>query len=119
MKKIITSVVAAFALLLCGCGDNVNVNKTPEQVKAEAASMDVASIQKKIDELKAYADKKGAEAKAVAEKISKIPLTEQMGKDAQALREEASKIGKDVDKVKAQIAAWTSEMKAKLEKSAK
>ena len=36
MKKTITVLFAAAAIMLCGCGANVNENKTPEQAKTEA-----------------------------------------------------------------------------------
>ena len=113
MKKILATLVAASALILCGCGANVNENKTPEQIKTEAASMDAASLQKQIDALKAFISEKNAEAKVLAEKLSKIPLTEHMGNDAKALREEASKIAESVKKIQAQLGVYVEELKAK------
>ncbi len=113
MKKTLVSMLAACAIVLCGCGANVDENKTPQQAKTEAASMDAASLQKQIDELKAFIAKKEVEAKAVAEKISKIPLAEQMGNDAKALREEASKIADSVKKIQAQLSVYAEELKAK------
>ncbi len=113
MKKILATLVAASALILCGCGANVNENKTPEQAKTEAASMDAASLQKQVDALKAFIAEKNAEAKALAEKLSKIPLAEQMGNDAKALREEAAKIAESVKKIQAQLGVYVEELKAK------
>ncbi len=113
MKKILAIFVAASALVLCGCGANVNENKTPEQAKTEAASMDAASLQKQVDALKAFIAKKNDEAKALAEKLSKISLTEQMGNDAKALREEASKIAESVKKIQTQLGVYVEELKSK------
>ena len=113
MKKILAIFVAASALVLCGCGANVNENKTPEQAKTEAASMDVASLQKQVDALKAFIAEKNDEAKALAEKLSKISLTEQMGNDAKALREEASKIAESVKKIQTQLGVYVEELKSK------
>lgn len=113
MKKIITALFAAAAIMLCGCGANVNENKTPEQAKTEAATMDAAALQKQVDALKAYIESKQAEIKAVSEKIAKIPLAEQMGNDAKALREEAAKIGDSVKKIQAQLSVYVEELKAK------
>ena len=113
MKKILAIFVAASALVLCGCGANVNENKTLEQAKTEAASMDAASLQKQVDALKAFIAEKNDEAKALAEKLSKISLTEQMGNDAKALREEASKIAESVKKIQTQLGVYVEELKAK------
>ena len=113
MKRIasILSIAALFAL--CGCGANVNENQTPEQAKTQAASMDAAALQKQVDALKAYIEKKTAQAKEAAEKLSKIPLTEQMGKDAQALRDEAAKISESLKNIQAQLSVYAQELKAK------
>lgn len=113
MKKILAIFVAASALVLCGCGANVNENKTLEQAKTEAASMDAASLQKQVDALKAFIAEKNDEAKALAEKLSKISLAEQMGNDAKALREEASKIAESVKKIQTQLGVYVEELKAK------
>lgn len=113
MKKILAIFVAASALVLCGCGANVNENKTLEQAKTEAASMDAASLQKQVDALKAFIAEKNDEAKALAEKLSKISLTEQMGNDAKALREEASKIAESVKKIQTQLGVYVEELKSK------
>ena len=112
MKKTITVLFAAAAIMLCGCGANVNENKTPEQAKTEAATMD-AALQKQVDALKTYLESKQAEIKAVSEKIAKIPLAEQMGNDAKALREEVVKIGDSVKKIQAQLSVYLEELKAK------
>lgn len=113
MKKILAIFVAASALVLCGCGANVNENKTLEQAKTEAVSMDAASLQKQVDALKAFIAEKNDEAKALAEKLSKISLTEQMGNDAKALREEASKIAESVKKIQTQLGVYVEELKSK------
>ena len=72
MKKILATLVAASALILCGCGANVNENKTPEQAKTEAASMDAASLQKQVDALKAFIAEKNAEAKALGVYVEEL-----------------------------------------------
>ena len=119
MKKITSILFAAAMLALCGCGANVDEKQTPEQAKTQAASMDAAALQKQVDALKAYIEKKGAEAKQAAEKLSKIPLTEQMGKDAQALRDEAAKISESVKNIQAQLSVYAQELKAKVQSANK
>ncbi len=84
MKKIsIFAAIALGATLICGCSDDVDTSKTPEQIKQEVASMDTAAIQKKVDAYKKAMDEKAAEIKAESEK-----LAAQLKKDAEKLGKE-------------------------------
>lgn len=113
MKKISILLLASAALALCGCGAKVDENKTPEQAKAEASTMDAASLQKQVDALKAFMLEKQDEAKKVADKIAQIPLKEQLGDNAKALRAEASKIGDSLKNVGSQLSVYAEELKNK------
>ncbi|MDY6069653.1 MAG: hypothetical protein SPI34_08035, partial [Opitutales bacterium] len=66
MKRIAFLLSAIALLALCGCGANVNENQTPEQAKTHAAAMDAAALQKQVYALKAYIEKKTAQAKEAA-----------------------------------------------------
>ena len=113
MKKISILLLASAALALCGCGAKVDESKTPEQAKAEASTMDAASLQKQVDALKAFMSEKQDEAKKVADKIAQIPLKEQLGDNAKALRAEASKIGDSLKNVGSQLSVYAEELKNK------
>lgn len=50
MKKAMLSLFGAMLAvgMLAGCGDKADENKTPEQIKAEVASWDAASVQSNL-----------------------------------------------------------------------
>ena len=111
MKKTLISLIAT--LVLCGCGANVDENKTPQQAKAEALTLDSAALQKKVDACKKFLEEQNAKSKEVIEKMKAIPLSQQMGEDAQKLRAEAKKIGDSVKNVGDQLQVYLEELKAK------
>jgi hypothetical protein len=51
--------------------------------------------------------------KAEAEKLAKIPLTQQLGDEAKKLRDNMSNITTSLDKLKANMAAYAEGLKAK------
>jgi len=64
---------------------NIDLEKTAGDLKAEAAQMDVASLEEAVVMYKIAIAENKAELKALADKLSAIPLTEKLGKEAQAL----------------------------------
>ena len=49
MKKLASVLACAVAMFcLCGCGESVDENKTPEQVKSEVVTLNKEQIQAKI-----------------------------------------------------------------------
>ena len=112
--KPMSLLVAALALgLFVGCGQKVDENKTPEQIKQEVAKMDTAQIQKQID---AYSDAikaKSAELQVETEKMAKIPLTQMLGDEAKSLQGKIAESTKSLDKLKANLEAYTQGLKSK------
>ena len=80
MKKVMLSLFGAMlaAGMLAGCG-NVDENKTPAQVKEEAATWDAAKIEKVMKEYRDVIDAKKAELSKVNDQLSEIPLKEKSG----------------------------------------
>lgn len=111
MKKTMVSMFAA--LLLCGCGAGVDENKTPEQARAEAASMDSSALQKRVDACKKFIERKQAQADSLAKEIANIPLQEMLGEKAKSLKAEADKLGASIKNVGAQLDAYVKELKSK------
>ena len=64
---------------------DIDLEKTVADLKAEAAQMDIESLQEVAAKYKASITEKQTELKALMEKLSAVPLTEKMGKEAQAL----------------------------------
>ena len=88
MKQMLVSLFGA-ALAVCmlaGCGDGVDENKTPEQIKAEVVNLDAAAIQKQIDAYTKVIEEKSKELAKVMDQIKEIPLTEQLGDKAKGLQ---------------------------------
>ena len=111
MKKTMVSMFAA--LLLCGCGAGVDENKTPEQAKSEAASMEASALQKRVDACKKFIEQKQAQVDSLAKEIANIPLQEKLGEKAKSLKAEADKIGVSIKNVGAQLDAYVKELQAK------
>lgn len=113
--KPMSLIVAALALglFVAGCGQKVDENKTPEQIKQEVAKMDTAQIQKQID---AYSDAikaKTAELQAETDKLAKIPLTQMLGDEAKSQQAKIAESTKALDKLKASLEAYTQGLKSK------
>ena len=93
--------------------EKVNENKTPAEVKAEAANMDAKQLEGKIADCKKFIEAKKADAEAVAKKIAAIPVTEQLGEKSKKLRAEADKIGGSIKNVSAQLDEYVKALDAK------
>ena len=114
MKKLLLmALVFCGSLFLAGCGDSVDENKTPEQIKSEITSMDMNDIQKMIEKYQEAIAEKAAEIKAETDKLAKIPLTEQLGDEAKKLRGNVSELTKSLDKLKANLEVYTDGLKQK------
>ena len=70
----------------------VNLEKTVADLKAEAAEMDVESLKKTAAKYKDAIAEKETELKSLMDKLSAIPLTEKMGKEAQSLTAEVKTV---------------------------
>ena len=63
----------------------IDLEKTVADLKAEAAQMDIESLKEVATKYKEAMVVKETELKALLEKLSAVPLTEKMGKEAQAI----------------------------------
>lgn len=114
MKKLmLMALLCCGSLFLAGCGDSVDENKTPEQIKSEITSMNAADIQKMVTKYQAAIEEKAAEIKAETDKLAKIPLTEQLGDEAKKLRGNVAELTKSLDKLKANLEAYVDGLKQK------
>ena len=105
-------VAACGIFFLAGCGQGVDENKTPAQIRSEVANMSAQDIQTVIVKYQKAIEAKAFELKAEAEKLSKIPLTEQLGDEAKKLRDNMENITVSLDKLKANMAAYADGLKA-------
>lgn len=103
--------------LLAGCGgSDVDENKTPEQIRQEIVNMDTKDIQKQIDAYTKAVAEKLEEVNAEAKKLADIPLTEQLGDEAKAIRKNLDSLKDSLGKLQKNMEAYAEGLK---EKSAK
>ena len=114
MKKLfILGMMACSMIFLAGCGEGVDENKTPAQIQSEVANMDAEDIQAMITKYQKAIEKKAAELKAEADKLAEIPLTEQLGDEAKALRGNIEELTSSLNKLKANAEAYLEGLKKK------
>ena len=113
MKKIWSGLVLGSTLLIAGCSNGVDENKTPAEIKAEVVNMNMNDIQAMVAKYQKAIEKKTAELKVETEKLAKIPLTEQLGAEAKNLRSSIEEITKSLDKLKDNMAAYADGLKKK------
>ena len=114
MKKLMWLLAASCSILfLAGCGQDVDENKTPAQIQSEVANMSAQDIQTMIVKYQKAIEAKAVELKAEADKLARIPLTEQLGDEAKKLRNDMENITVSLDKLKANMAAYADGLKAK------
>ncbi|MPN00032.1 hypothetical protein SDC9_147226 [bioreactor metagenome] len=113
MKFRVTMITLALGLLMAGCGQKADENKTPEQIKQEVTQMDTAQIQKQIDVYTNAIKAKSAELKVETDKLAKIPLTEMLGDEAKSLQGKIAEMTKSLDKLKANLEAYAEGLKTK------
>lgn len=106
-------VAACSICLFSGCGQNVDENKTPEQIKTEAANMSAQDIEALIVKYQKAIEAKAAELKVEADKLAKIPLAKQLDDEAKAVRANMEKLTSSLEKLKANMSAYAESLKAK------
>ena len=114
MKKMLfISLLLCGAMFLFGCGQGADENKTPEQIKQEVTSMSASDIEAVIAKYTKAIEAKAAELKKETEKLSNVPLTEQLGDEAKKIRANMADLTKSLDKLKANMEAYADGLKAK------
>lgn len=115
MKRALSMMAVAMSVvLLAGCGgQKADENKPLEEVKAEAASLDTAKLEKAALAYKdAIMAKQGDVEKLMAE-LKEIPITEMMGDQAKELKGKAEEIKKSVSALTERYQVYVEELKAK------
>ncbi len=114
MKRflVMMGLVASFGFL-AGCGSSVDENKTPEAIRTEAQSFDVAKLEAIVKDYSKAIEAKAKELEAKVAEISKIPLTEQLGDKAKNLQSEAGEITKSLNRLKDNLAAYMEVLNSK------
>ena len=112
-KALFMSLLLCGAMFIAGCGQSADENKTPEQIKQEVTSMSVSDIEAVIAKYAKAIEAKSQELARETEKLSKVPLTEQQGDEAKKIRANMAGLTESLDKLKANMEAYTDGLKAK------
>lgn len=121
MKKLLT-VLACTVLavgFLTGCSKGVDENKPISEVKAEAVTLDEASLKARIADCEKFLAEKKAELDKVAAKVKEIPLDKILSEESKKLKEDAAKISESIQKVSAQMKVYADEVATKAKSAAK
>lgn len=120
MKKLASVLACAVAMFcLCGCGESVDENKTPEQVKSEVVTLNKEQIQAKIAACNAFIEKKTKELNEVLAKVKATPLDKLLSEDTKKLNEQAAQIRDSIERVSAQVKAYADGLAEKTKENKK
>ncbi len=114
MKNLFVMALALCGILfLAGCGNGVDENKTPEEIKAEVASMSAEDIAETITAYQKAIEAKTAEMAAEAAKLKDIPITEMLGDEAKKIKDNVGSIEDSIAKLTKNMQAYADGLKAK------
>ncbi|MFH1752895.1 MAG: hypothetical protein ABH875_01810 [Candidatus Omnitrophota bacterium] len=111
IAKIVAPIILV-SLILAGCG-GVNEDKPIAEVRTEAQAMTAKDLQAMVDKYNGAIESKRAEIKKLGEKLSKIPVTELVGKDAQALKGNMDDINKSLRALSERLNVYMRELNNK------
>lgn len=112
MKSAITGLMTAVLCsgLLFGCGEKADENQNIEAVKAEAAKLDKAALQQKIDVYTKAIDAKKQELEKIAKQLKDIPPTELLGEKASSLKAELEKNSSSISKLTERMNVYSAQL---------
>ena len=116
-KAILTTILLMCVILLQSCGKNgsqkVDENKPIAEIKAEAVKMDVEQLRSIAMKYKDALMAKQDEVTKLTDSLAKIPLTEKLGKEAQALTGDIDNLMKSVSALRERFQIYYDQIKQK------
>jgi chromosome segregation ATPase len=104
--------VAMGSAMLSGCGGSGPDETRPmDQIKAEVEQFDLARLEKEAAKYVQAITAKQADLEKVAAKLKEIPMTELMGDDAKAVKDELASIKDSVSALKARLDVYAQKIK--------
>lgn len=91
----------------------VDLNKTVEAIRQEAATMDLVQLKELALKYKQMLAEKQAAYKPLVEKIANLPLSERLGPESQAMAGEAKTLGDTVKALTERLAVYVEAIKAR------
>jgi hypothetical protein len=118
MKRAIGAALAVVTgcFLLSGCGGSkASESKPIAEVQAEASKMTVKDLESVVKSYKETIAAKQKDLQALQEKIKAIPITQLLGTEAKAIKDDVSKIAGSVQALTERMTVYVKELKAKAE----
>ena len=115
MRKVI-SVMLSAVMLCCfatGCGSKASETKPIADVQNEAKTMSMSQLESVVNEYKAALEAKKVEIQALQEKMKKIPITQLLGDEAKAIKDDMSKVATSVQALAERMNVYVKEIQAK------
>jgi glutamyl-tRNA reductase len=91
----------------------VDLSKTLDAIKQEAAGLDLAKLQEVAKKYKDMLTEKQAALKPLMDKLAKIPLTERLSPESQALTGETKSLSDTIKGLTERLAVYVEAIKAK------
>lgn len=112
--KYISMLMCCLVLFMAGCGGGgADPDKPISEVKSDAETMSVDDLKAMAADYKAMIEKKMSELEPIKDKLSEIPLTEQMGDEAKALQEDIAAVTEDLNALKERLMVYVDALKEK------
>ena len=116
-KAILTTILLMCVILLQSCGKNgsqkVDENKPIAEIKAEAVKMNVEQLRSIAMKYKDALMAKQDEVTKLTDSLAKIPLTEKLGEEAQALTGDIDNLMKSVSALRERFQIYYDQIKQK------
>ncbi len=112
-KTLLCCVAALVVLALAGCGKKADENRPIADVKAEAEKMDTGQLQAMATRYKQALEAKTTELDKIMAKLKEIPITKQLGGEAEALKADIDDLNKSVSALKERFQIYYDKLKEK------
>jgi hypothetical protein len=116
--KTIKNMTFLFLLLLCplvvfGCSQKSDENKTTSEIEAEAEKMDTNQLRAMAMKYKETIEAKSDEIKKLFDKLNNIPPAEMMDTKAKGITDEINKISQSVSELTEKFMIYYNKLKEK------
>lgn len=110
--KLIYAAFLAGILILSGCGKgDVDTETSVADLEKEASTLSVDDLKAKAAEYQAAIEAKMAEIEPITAQLKEIPLMEQMGDEASALKADIAALTEDMNALKERLAVYLDALK--------
>lgn len=115
MRKFMTTAAALVmaSFFIAGCGSTASETKPIAEVQSEAKTMSAAQLEKVVSAYKAAIQTKEVQIKALQEKVKEIPVTQLLGDEARAIKDDAAKLAGSVQALTERMNVYLKEIQAK------